>query len=81
MLSARSSSNDCRQRMRRQNPGYRAPWQALHERVAPAPAGRDARDALSVYVQISDLVTKVLIRKRFRRLACEPELTNLETWF
>jgi hypothetical protein len=30
-------------------------------------------------VQISDFVTKVLIRKRFRRLPCNRELTNLET--
>jgi hypothetical protein len=39
----------------------------------------DAGYGLSDYVQISLFVTKVLIRKRFCRLASVRELTNLET--
>jgi hypothetical protein len=42
------------------------------------PTATDAAHSLSVYVQISYFVTKVLIRKRFRRLLPEKELTNLE---
>ena len=34
---------------------------------------------VSMYVQISQFVTKVLIRQRFRRLVRRKELTNLET--
>ena len=48
-------------------------------RFTRAPAAGDAGYSVLDYVQISDSVTKVLIRKRFRRLASERELTNLET--
>ena len=44
-----------------------------------AQAAADAVSGLCHYVQISDFVTKVLIRKRFRPLVPKRELTNLET--
>jgi hypothetical protein len=44
-----------------------------------APAADDAGSIVSVYVQISLSVTKVLIRKRFHPLLYTRELTNLET--
>jgi hypothetical protein len=43
------------------------------------PAHDDAGGSLSDYVQISDYVTKVLIRKRLRRMPSKRALTNLET--
>jgi hypothetical protein len=51
----------------------------LSGRFTRAPAAGDAGYILSVYVQISDFVTKVLIRKRFRPSVPKRELTNLET--
>lgn len=60
------------------SPCSSAPWQACGTVYASA-AASDARSRLSKYVQISDFVTKVLIRKRFRRLAFKRQLTNLET--
>jgi hypothetical protein len=51
----------------------------LSRRFRRAPAAGDAGYILSVYVQISDFVTKVLIRKRFRPLMPKREVTNLET--
>ena len=60
------------------NPRFSASWQALRDGLR-APAAGDAGYSLSDYVQISDFVTKVLIRKRLCRWAPKRELTNLET--
>jgi len=51
----------------------------LSGRFTRGSAAWDSGYILSVYVQISDFVTKVLIRKRFRPLVPKRELTNLET--
>ncbi|SPE32394.1 hypothetical protein SBA7_1210005 [Candidatus Sulfotelmatobacter sp. SbA7] len=56
-------------------PGSGVAW----GRVTRAETAGDAGPRLLVYVQISDLVTKVLIRKRFCRSPSKRELTNLET--
>jgi hypothetical protein len=52
---------------------------ALFGRPVRAPAAGDAGHSLLDYVQISDFVTKVLIRKRLRQWLPKKELTNLET--
>ena len=48
-------------------------------KVTRAGTAGDAGPKLLVYVQISDCVTKVLIRKRFCRSPFKRELTNLKT--
>jgi hypothetical protein len=60
------------------NAGFPAFWRPLPSSMQ-APAAGDAANVVSVYVQISDFVTKVLIRKRFQPLPSTRELTNLET--
>ena len=50
---------------------------APRDGLRPASAPGDAGSVLSVYVQISDFVTKVLIRKRFRRLALPARVNQL----